>query len=111
MVVSPPNGHVHLKWSYDTNLLSTNLWFNWYETTNISTPLTNWNCITNVLSSSITNFDGTNLIISIDITPGEHFLVGSSSNFWGETSITSQMAHTPPLPLPINDTTRIEKAP
>ena len=111
LVVSPPNGHVRLNWNYDTNLLSTNLWFNWYETTNISTPTTNWMCFTNVLSSSITNISGSNVSISLDIVPGQHFFLGTASNFWGETSITSTIAFTPPLPVPINDTVRIEKEP
>lgn len=98
-----PDGHVVLSWDYDTNQLSTNLWFNFYETTNISTPLANWNVLTNVV--------GTNLSVEVVITPGQHFIVATSSNFWGESSITSNMTVTPPLPVPINNTVRITKSP
>jgi hypothetical protein len=102
LVVVPPNGHVTLSWNYDTNELSTNLWFNIYETTNITASLTNWNCITNVV--------GTNLSVMIDVQRGLNFFVATASNFWGETSITSNMTFTPALPIPINDSLRIEKS-
>lgn len=103
LVTPSPDGHVILSWDYDTNQLSTNLWFNFYETTNISTPLTNWNFLTSVV--------GTNLSVEVVITPGQHFIVGTSSNFWGESSITSNMTVTPPLPIPINNTVKITKSP
>ncbi len=103
MIVAPPNGHVKLAWDYDTNQLSTNLFFNIYETTNLTIPFANWNLLTNVV--------GTNLSATMDVTPGAHFFVATASNFWMETSITSNLTSTPPLPQSINDSLRIEKAP
>lgn len=103
LVGPPPTPQITLWWDYDTNLLSTNLWFNFYETTNLTTPLTNWSRIGTVV--------GTNLSANFNIVPGEHFIVGTSSNFWGETSITSNYTYTPPLPAPINNTIKIGKSP
>lgn len=103
LVVTPPTPHALLIWDYPTNQLATNLWFNFYETTNLSTPLAEWNLLTNVV--------GTNLSVGVSISPGQHFIVGTASNFWGETSITSNITVTPPLPVAINDSVRIEKSP
>jgi len=103
LIVAPPNGHVKISWDYDPNELSTNLFFILYETTNITTPLTNWTVLTNMV--------GTNTYGQFDVVPGEHYFVAQASNFWGETSITSAPGHTPPLPYPINNSLKIEKAP
>lgn len=103
LVVNPPNGHVTLSWNYDTNLLSTNLFFHVYETTNVTIPLIQWNTLTNMV--------GVTTSVVLEVVPGEHYFVVSSSNFWGETSITSQPAYTPPLPIPVNNTVKIEKVP
>lgn len=100
--IAGPNGHVTLIWTYDTNLLSTNLCFLWYESTNITVPMNQWQLYTNVV--------GTNLSVQLDIVPGEHYFVGTASNFWGETSVFSAIAYTPPLPLPLL-AVKIEKAP
>lgn len=103
LVVAPPTGRVQLSWPYDTNLLSTNLFFHVYETTNVTIPLIQWNTLTNMI--------GVTTSVVLEVVPGEHYFVVSSSNFWGETSITSQPAYTPPLPIPVNNTVKIEKVP
>lgn len=103
LVVSPPGGQVKLSWSYPTDQLNTNISFNFYETTNIATPFSNYNFLTNIPGPA------TNALIAI--VPGEHFIVSTASNFWQETSITSNMVHLPPLPVPINDSLRIERVP
>jgi hypothetical protein len=103
LIVAPPTGNVMLFWNYDTNLLSTNLWFNIYETTNLLTPLTNRNCLTNVV--------GTNLTVADNINPGAHFIRETASNIWGESAISTNVFATPPLPLPINDSFSIRKVP
>jgi hypothetical protein len=103
LVVQPPTGNITLRWKYDTNELSTNLWFTIYETTNLSEPLSNWN--------PVLTMPGTNVSATFNVNPGEHFFVATTSNFWGETSITSNLTSTPPLPQNINDSLRIEKAP
>lgn len=99
----PPNGHIHLVWTYDTNELSTNLIFCVYGTTNISIPVEQWPMVTNVV--------GTNLSVALDIIPGPNFFVMTTSNFWGESSITSSIASTPSVPKTMNDSVKIEKAP
>lgn len=100
MNLTPPTGRVTLAWDYPTNELSTDLWFNIYETTNLAAPLTNWNCLTNVL--------GTNLTASVIVQPGAHFFVATASNFWGE-SLTSNVASTPILPKPAGDSLTIHR--
>jgi len=60
-------------------------------------------------------FDGTNwmanLSVRLDLQPAPHFFVSTSSNFWGETSITSNVVATPSAPQVINDSLRIQKIP
>lgn len=102
-VVAPPNGDITLEWNYPTNLLCTNLWFNIYGTTNLDLPVEQWPFITNVV--------GTNLFANLSVVPGANFFVMTASNFWGESSITSNITSTPSLPLPMNGCVTIQKAP
>ena len=103
LVVTPPNGHCRLAWSYDTNELSTNLTFNFYETTNVALPMSQWPMLTNVA--------GTNLTVDIDIVPGAHFFVMTASNFWGESDVSSPVVLTPTLPHSVNSSLKISKLP
>lgn len=92
----PPVYPVQLAFSYPTNRLGTNLWFNVYHTTNIADPLGTW--------GQITNFPGTGTVFAVSIVPGEHFFFVTASNFWGE-SIASNLTNTPPLPLNLTNVT------
>lgn len=103
LTTPPPNGHVNLVWGYDTNMLSTNLIFYVYGTTNFSVPVEQWPVVTNVV--------GTNLSVAMDITPGKNYFVMTASNFWGESGISSSVASTPSVPRTMNDSVKIEKAP
>jgi hypothetical protein len=94
-------GHLRLAWSYDTNQLSTNLSFNIYGSTNLAQPVSSWPILTNVI--------GTNTSCDLWLTPAQYFFVGTASNFWGETSVTSNLVVTPPAPQPINDSLKIQK--
>lgn len=103
VIAPPPTGNIRLSWDYDPSLLGTNLWFNIYETTNLTTPLSQWNLLTNV--------PGTNLSVDLTVGIGAHFIVGTSSNFWGESSITSNIVSTPAAPVPMNGSLKIQKLP
>jgi hypothetical protein len=94
-------GHLRLAWSYDTNQLSTNLAFIIYGSTNLAQPVSSWPILTNV--------PGTNTSCDLWLTPAQYFFVGTASNFWGETSVTSNLVVTPPAPQPINDSLKIQK--
>jgi len=109
------NGRVVLSWSYPTNLITDDLRFNLYQTTNLNTP---WLFLTNIPATNFfpyqaafdgTNWMATNLCAQFDIQPANYFFVASATNFWGETSVTSNIVSTPPPPQPINDSLRIRK--
>jgi len=110
------NGHVLLSWTYPTNLITDDLRFNLYQTTNITQPFVQ---LTNVAATNFApyqvSFDGTNwmanLSVRLDLQPAPHFFVSTSSNFWGETSITSNVVVTPAAPQVINDSLHIQKTP
>lgn len=97
------NGHVRLAWSYDTNQLSTNLSFNIYGSQHLSLPASQWPLLTNV--------PGPNLSCDLQLQPAQYFFVATATDFWGETSITSNLVVTPAPPQPINDSLRIQKLP
>lgn len=96
-------GHVRLVWEYDTNALATNLSFYIYGSTNLAAPVSSWPVLTNII--------GTNLACDLWLAPAQYFFVGTASNFWGETSITSNLCSVPPPPQPINDSLKIQKQP
>ena len=84
--VSTPTRTVTFAWDYPTNELSPSLTFILYSAADLSLSATNW--------VSLTNTVGTNLTLTISITPGLRFFYLTASNFWGE-SLPSQMAVTP----------------
>jgi hypothetical protein len=81
---------VVLEWNYPTNELSTNLSFTIYRGTNATQPMNTWTAITNVV--------GTNLSVEMAMTPGEYFFAAKTSNWWGQSSVFSNVASTPPAP-------------
>lgn|SRR3990167_7444759 len=89
LAATPPSGRVILAWDYPTNELGTNLTFRLYGSSNITTPLTNWTVLTNVV--------GTNLSVTVQIQPGVYFFALTASNFWMESDF-SNVASTPALP-------------
>jgi hypothetical protein len=114
------NGHIGLTWTYPTNAISNDLRFQFYGTTNLTVPWSNWPVITNVAATNFapyqvtqdgTNWVATNLSIRLDLQPGQYFFVGTASNFWGETSVTSSITSTPPAPVAFNDSLKIQKTP
>ncbi len=109
---------ITLSWSYPTNGITDDLRFVIYSTTNVTTPWQQWSSITNIAATNFipyqivfdgTNWMATNLIIRCDIPPAQYYFVGTATNFWGESSITSNLTFTPPTPLVINDSIRIRK--
>jgi hypothetical protein len=97
------NGHVRLAWAYPANELDTNLFFNFYATTNLTVPFAQWQFLTNTT--------GTNISIDLNLVPDRYFIVGTASNIWGETSITSNMVVLPFPPREINSSLKIQKLP
>jgi len=91
IAASLPSGPtpITLAWDYPAADLSTGLVFRVYHTTTITTPVANWAVITNVA--------GTNLSVTLTVTPGARFYVVTASNFWGESD-PSNVASTPELP-------------
>ena len=89
LLAGPPSGKVTLAWDYPTNELTTNLVFKLYHSTNIVAPLGTWTVLTNVV--------GTNLSVSVVVTPGVNFFAMTASNLWGESDF-SNVAETPALP-------------
>lgn len=111
---------VSLSWTYPTNKITCGLGFNIYDATDITTPWEQWPIAASVAATNFapyqatfdgTNWVATNLTVRLDIQPGAYFFVATASNFWGETSITSNVVSTPPAPLAINDSLRIRKVP
>lgn len=81
--------NVPLTWTYPTNLLSTNLIFKVYSSTNVSVPVTNWPLTATVI--------GTNTNVVLPINAQQRFFVLTASNWWGESDF-SNVAQTPPVP-------------
>lgn len=111
---------VSLSWKYPTNKITCGLSFNIYAATDITAPWEQWQGVAIVSATNFApyqvTFDGTNWVatnftVRLDIQPGAYFFVSTASNFWGETSITSNVVSTPPAPLAINDSLRIRKVP
>ncbi len=97
-----PPVSVSLHWSYPTNLLSADLVFQPYVSTNAAVPLTNWTAmppayVTNLV---VTNLDatGTNALLSypFNLVPGQYFFYVTPSNFWS-TAAPSNISATPPV--------------
>lgn len=116
-----PSGWITLGWNYATNApqaAATDLWFNIYSTTNLAAPISSWQFESNVTAFNSIQRNGTNFVIedtnylyalTLRIQPGQRFFVATASNFWME-SATSNIASTPPLPSPINQSLNIRKA-
>ena len=104
---------VRFSWFYTDAAPSTNLWFNIYGTTNVTTPIKQWKLVTNVTSVNalVTNAGGTIFSLRVPMISAQYFFVMTASNFWGETSLTSQMMFTPPAPQPVNNSVRLHDAP
>lgn len=114
------SGHVTLQWRYPTNRITDDLRFQLYQAPDLTLPLDQWTPLASVAATNFapyqvdlcgTNWMATNLTVQLEIQPGAYFFVGTASNFWGETSITSNVVATPPAPVVINDSLRIRKAP
>jgi hypothetical protein len=80
------NRPVTVLWDYPANEL-TNVTFYVYQSTNITTPLTNWIVLTNVTGVTTAK---------ISVLPGVNHFAVSASNFWGRSF--SGVASTPPQP-------------
>ena len=89
LLAAPPSGNVTLLWDYPLAERTPDISFKLYHSTNITIPLTNWVCITNVASTA-TN-------INVKVTPGVNFFTLTASNFWGESDF-SNVAATPAMP-------------
>jgi hypothetical protein len=105
------NGNVRLGWSYAAEPANSNLWFNLYATPELNWPPTNWVFVTNLSSLSIMDTNapgGTNYHVDLNVTPGHLFFAATTTNFWGESSLTTNIVQTPPAPQLIN-TLKIQK--
>lgn len=80
---------VILMWDYPTNLLSTNLVFKLYSSTNATAPLSTW--------ALVKTIPGTVTATSFPMQPEARFFVMTASNFWGEANF-SNVAATPAAP-------------
>lgn len=102
-----PSGLITLAWEYPSNLISPDLGFVITASTNLSAPLTNWPVIvcTGYTNCITTNYDGANFEFrqKFQMQPGAMFFVCYPSNFWGLGG-TSNIASTPPLPVPVYQT-------
>ena len=98
------NGHVTLLWGYDAEPANTNLAFDIYCTTNVALPANQWPLLTNVPSTAALNTNdasGTNYQLTLDVQPAQYFFTAVATNFWGEASLNSNIASTPPPPQPV----------
>lgn len=108
------NGHVRLQWVCDTNLnpVSTNFSFQIYGTSNLVTqPLAQWPVYTNINSVDAFNTNDGTFHVDLNITPWAYYFVGTASNVWGESSVTSNMVVVPMPPPVINQSLTIQKLP
>jgi len=83
---------ITLSWNYSQP--DTNTFIKLYRSTDISIPLTNWNVITMVSST-------TNQVI-IQILPGKAFYYATATNFWGESD-PSSIDLTPAMPVKVDN--------
>lgn len=81
------NETVIVSWDYPASEIS-NMTFRVYQSTNITTPLTNWNVLATV--------KGTNEAPPIQVVGGLNYFAVSSSNFWG--AVFSSVVSIPALP-------------
>ena len=69
---------------WDTNVTSADLVFKVYTSSDVASPLTNWTVLTNVSwPGCMTN--GTNIVVNVPLTPGQHYYFMTASNWWGES--------------------------
>jgi hypothetical protein len=88
----PPSGQVTFEW-VNGDPASTNKVFLLYSSPDITIPMTNWSRLA-VIPGTLTNLTTT-------IQPGQWFFVLTESNlFWRVESDFSNVASTPPLPVP-----------
>jgi hypothetical protein len=114
-LVSTINGNVRLNWGFNTNddPVGTNLTFNVYCTTNLNVPAAQWPLLTNLVSTAAQDTNdasGTNFTIVLNVPPAQYFFAATASNFWGESSLTTNVVYIPGPPQLIN-TLKIQKLP
>jgi hypothetical protein len=114
-LVSTINGNIRLNWAHATNSdpVSTNLVFNIYATTNLQLPAAQWPLLTNILSTAALDTNdasGTNFTVLLNLQPAQYYFAATASNFWGESSLTTNVVYIPAPPQLIN-TLKIQKLP
>jgi hypothetical protein len=114
-LVSTINGNVRLNWAISTNSdpVGPDLSFNIYYTTNLAVPAAQWPLLTHILSTDARDTNdasGTNFTILLNLPPAEYYFAATASNFWGESSLTTNIVYVPAPPQPIN-TLQIRKVP
>ena len=80
---------LRLVWDPPSDGYSTNSSYQVYHSTNITTPLTNWALLTNLIATSST--------VKVQVIPGPHLFAITHSNIWGVSDF-SPVAATPALP-------------
>lgn len=88
LAITAATNTITLTWDIPKDALDTNASVQVYSSTNILTPIKQWQVITNVQAT-------TNLV-QIQVTPGKAFYACTFSNFWGVSDF-SNVAATPPL--------------
>lgn len=107
-----------LAWDYPTNGMSTDLSFNLYSSTNLSTPLSNWVRIASYPATNANWYSnglwkvpvqGTNYVFTVTNTvlPGVQFFYVAASNFWTESD-PSNTVGLPPVAGQTSDLTPIK---
>lgn len=100
-VVTPP-ATVTLSWTYP-GTPTPDLAFVIYYSTNLNAPFTNWPVLTNFYATNqyASSLFTTNMQFGqqVAVVPGQYFFVVVASNMWGISQL-SNMAWTPPVPLP-----------
>jgi hypothetical protein len=94
----PLNKYVSLEWDYIGN--TNGMLFKVYGSTNIATPLGNWQVLTNTKA-------GGALKAVVNMKPSECYFYVTASNYWGEAT-PSNTAGLPPPPFAIGTTTITE---
>jgi len=69
---------------YDTNVVSSDMVFKLYTSSDVSVPVTNWTVLTNLVYPGCM-INGTNVICTVGLTPGQHFYFMTASNYFGES--------------------------
>jgi len=83
------NETVTLTWDYPAADLSPDLTFRIRHSTEADLPFAKWSVLTNVA--------GTNLSVTLNLEPGQHYFYLTATNWWGESD-PSNIASTPPRP-------------